>query len=109
MSVGVDPERIDERLRDRDHLYVLSVRDGRVHAVSHRGSVNGSEVTIPTASESLRTRLIDDSRVTLLWPPARTFVVEYDDYSVVADGNARVTPTSVVVTVTSAVLHRPAI
>ena len=109
MSVGIDPERIGERLRDRDHLYVLSVRDGRVHAVSHRGVVNGADVTIATASDSLRARLADDERVTLLWPPARTQVAEYDDYSLVADGNARVTATSVIVTVSSAVLHRPAI
>lgn len=109
MSVSVDPGRIGERLRDRDHLYVLSVRDGRVHAVSHRGAVTGADVTIANASDSLRARLTEDPRVTLLWPPARNLVAEYDDYSLVADGNARVTSTSVIVTVSSAVLHRPAI
>ena len=46
MSIRVDPARIDERLGGRDFVYVLTVRDGGVHAVAHRYEVDGPVVSV---------------------------------------------------------------
>jgi hypothetical protein len=108
VSIRVDPARIDERLGGRDFVYVLTVRDGGVHAVAHRFEVDGPVVSVPTASQSVKDRMAVDDRVTLLWPPVSTPVDEYDDYSLVADGAGEVSDGSLRVTLASVLLHRPA-
>lgn len=108
MSIRVDPAQIDERLGGRDFVYVLTVRSEGVHAVAHRYTVDGAVVSVPTASQSLKDRVAVDGRVTLLWPPMPNPAVEYDDYSIVADGTGDVADGFLRIDVASVLLHRPA-
>ena len=107
MSVRVDPRVIGEHLEGRDVAYVLSVRDGRVHVIAHRLRADGNVVSITTPGGSLADRLDGDPRVTVLWPPSRS-VGEYGLYSLIADGDGRRCGEDVEITLTSAILHRPA-
>lgn len=107
MSVRVDPREIGEHLEGRDVAYVLSVRDGRVHVIAHRVRADGNVVSITAPGGSMADRLDEDSRVTVLWPPSRT-VGEYGLYSLIADGDGRRRGDDVEITLSSAILHRPA-
>ena len=108
MSIRVDPMVIGEQLHGRPFVYVLTTRDGRVHAVAHRVVVDGDTVTIPTASDSLMKRVEKESAVTLLWPPSHGVEGDHADYSLIADGDGSSRDGVLVVAVTSAILHRPA-
>ena len=99
---------IGEQLEGRPFVYVLTTRDGRVHAVAHRVTVDGAAVTVPTASDSLIRRLEKDPAVTLLWPPSHGVEGDHADYSLVADGEGSSRNGVLTVVVTSAILHRPA-
>ncbi len=108
VSIRVDPSAIGEQLSGRSFVYVLTVRDGGVHAVAHGYVVDGADVIVATASQSLRDRVALDDRVTLLWPPVSESVGEYDDYSLVADGTGDASNGILRVTLASVLLHRPA-
>ncbi len=99
---------IGERLRGRDAAYVLTVRDGRVHVIAHRVDVDGSVVSVVAAGGSLGERLDVDPRVTLLWPPVVGSGDDEDRYSLIADGDGRRVGDRIEISVTSAMLHRPA-
>lgn len=99
---------IGEQSQGRPFVYVLTTRDGRVHAVAHRVTVDGATVTVPTASDSLMKRVEKESAITLLWPPAPEGDDEHADYSLVADGEGSSRNGVLTVVVTSAILHRPA-
>ena len=108
MSIRVDPTLLGKHLTDRPFVYVLTTRDGRVHAVAHRVTVDGATVSVAAASESLLSRISRDSAVTLLWPPARDSEDEHAGYSLIADGEGQSIGGVLTVVVTSAILHRPA-
>lgn len=109
MSLRVDPSSIGDHLAGRHFAYVLTVNDGRVHAVAHRVAVEGASVTVGTASETLVRRVATDSGVTLLWPPTAHTQGEHADYSLIADGDGSASDEGrLVVEVTRATLHRPA-
>lgn len=108
MSLRVDPSAISEQLGGRSFAYVLTVKDGRVHAVAHAVNVDGGSVTIASASESLVRRVGDDPAVTLLWPPSDDVDDEYGRYSLIADGEGAVSDGGLIVEITRATLHRPA-
>ena len=108
MSLRVDPSAISEQLGGRPFAYVLTVKDGLVHAVAHDVNVDGASVTIPAASESLVNRVGVDPAVTLLWPPSGDVDDEYGRYSLIADGEGATSDVGLVVEITRATLHRPA-
>ena len=108
MSIRVDPSAIGEHLEGRPFVYVLTTRDGRVHAVAHRVAVDGATVSVATVSDSLLQRIETDPAVTLLWPPARDVGGENAHYSLIADGEGSAHDGVLRVVVTSATLHRPA-
>lgn len=108
MSIRVDPLMIGEQSKGRPFVYVLTTRDGRVHAVAHRVTVDGATVSVPTASDSLTRRVERDPAVTLLWPPSHGVEGDRADYSLIADGEGSSRNGVLTVVVTSAILHRPA-
>lgn len=108
MSIRVDPTAIGERAAGRGFAYVLTVANGRSHAVAHRVTFDGATVTVSRASESLLSRISRDSAVTLLWPPSPESEDEYADYSLIADGEGRSNEGVLTIVVRSAILHRPA-
>ena len=108
MSLSVEPDAIGDHLVGRDFAYVLTERDGGVHAIAHRIVADQGTVTVVNASESLVQRLANEVPVTLLWPPSTRPSDEHAHYSLVADGIARSRGGSLVIDVRTAVLHRPA-
>ncbi len=107
MSLRIDPHAIGDHLVGREFAYVLTLADGRPHAVAQRVTADGPVVTVVNGGESLARRLEKHAAVTLLWPPSSTQNGEHSHYSIVADGVGR-PDDPVTITVTSAVLHRPA-
>lgn len=108
MSLRVEPDLIGEHAKEREFAYVLTVANGRSHAVAHRVTIDGATVTVVTASESTLQRIGTDSSVTLLWPPAQGVDSDHADYSLIADGTGSSHDGVLTVVVTSAILHRPA-
>jgi hypothetical protein len=108
VSLRVEPDALGEHLAGRDFAYVLTVRDGGVHAIAHRVVVDRGAVTVVNAGESLVQRLANEAPVTVLWPPATRPSDEHAHYSLVADGIARSRDGSLVIDIATAVLHRPA-
>jgi hypothetical protein len=109
MSIPVDVEDLAEAVEQHgSRPYLLTTgEDGRPHAIHVQIALDGREVRCELGRTSARNALVRP-RVSLLWPP-----VEQGGYSLIADGDITVgTPDSEPalgsVTITKAVLHRPA-
>lgn len=108
MSVRVEPADLPGEVAARGAGYLLtSVMDSRPHAAHLRFEVAAADGQVElraAAGETSRANCRQRSAVTVLWPPA-----EAGGYSLIVDGEARLDGDGhVIVTVVSAVLHRPA-
>ena len=85
--------------------YLLTVSDdGRAHAVAVQPRWNGAgALVIDDTGRRTSSNATARPHVSLVWPPPTI-----DDYSLIADGDARADGSGLVFTPTKAVLHRPA-
>lgn len=107
MSIRVEMDDLPAEILSRGAGYLLtSIMDSRPHA-AHLGfevaTADGQVELRAAAGNTSRGNCAQRPAVTVLWAP-----VADDGYSLIVDGEARVDGEHVIVTVTSAVLHRPA-
>jgi hypothetical protein len=104
MSIAVDLHELhDTAALQAPFAYLLTVSDdGRPHAVAIRPEVGTEVVTFEAGTRSCANATARPD-VSLLWPP-----LTHDDYSLIVDGQASVDGSTVQLTPTRAVRHRPA-
>lgn len=108
MSVRVEMADLPDQIVARGPGFLLSsVMDSRPHAVHLRFEVAAADGQVElraTAGRTARGNVGQRPAVTVLFPAA-----EPDDYSLLVDGEARLDGDDhIIITATSAVLHRPA-
>lgn len=109
MSVKIEPASIAEQLVGREFLYLITNNHARSHVVALRPDLVGDEARFVNTGRTPLANVALNSAVTLTWPPCDPSQThEHAKYSVVADGVARLDGEVIVVTITNAVLHRPA-
>jgi hypothetical protein len=108
MSVPVDPGSIGEFMRTRPFAYVLSISVDRIHAIAVRVEPRDDHLDCSLVGRSTRRNIAENPNVTVVFPPGHDVDDEYGKYSLVIDGSAVERGDRVLVTVRSAVLHRPA-
>lgn len=104
MSIAVPLEELAERVSERGPGYLLTTAAGsRPHVMHLQFTIDGAELRT-TIGRSARRNIGDQAAVTLLWPPD-----EDGGYSLIVDATAEVEgEAGVVITASTAVLHRPA-
>jgi hypothetical protein len=104
MSIAVELHELrDVADRQAPFAYLLTVSDdGRPHAVAIRPEVGAHTVTFDAGSRSCSNATARPD-VSLLWPPST-----HDDYSLIVDGRVVVDGSTLRLSPTRAVRHRPA-
>lgn len=105
MSIPVAVDRLGETLTDFDAGYLLTTSaaaPARVKAVSVAPVLDGAVLRAATPGRGSLANVAANPAVTLLYPPRTA-----PGFSLLVDGTAVVEGDDVVVTPTSAVLHRP--
>ena len=109
MSVKIEPTHIGEHLAGREFVYLITNSNERSHVVALRPVMLNDTARFSNTGRTPLANVAANSSVTLTWPPCdSTQTHEHAKYSVVADGTARLDGDVIVVTITNAVLHRPA-
>jgi hypothetical protein len=109
LSVKVEPTLIGEHLAGREFVYLITHNGERSHVVALRPVLTNNIARFVNTGRTPLANVAANSSVTLTWPPCdSTQTHEHAKYSVVADGTARLDGDVIVVTITNAVLHRPA-
>lgn len=102
MSIPVDVDRLGETLTDFRAGYLLTSSDGRVKVVSAVPVLVDGVLRVAAPGRGSLANVAANAEVTLLWPPP------LPGLSLLVDGTAVVDGDDVMVTPTSAVLHKPA-
>ena len=109
LSVKIEPTHIVEHLAGREFVYLITNSNERSHVVALRPLMTQNIARFANTGRTPLANVGANSSVTLTWPPCdSTQTHEHAKYSVVADGAARLDGDVIVVTITNAVLHRPA-
>ena len=109
LSIKVEPHQIEAQLAGRDFVYLITNNHERSHVVALRPEVNANTLRFVNTGRTPIANVALNSAVTLTWPPCdSTQTHEHAKYSLVADGAATVEGETLVVAITTAVLHRPA-
>ena len=109
LSVKVEPTLIGEYLAGREFVYLITHNGERSHVVALRPVLTNNIARFVNTGRTPLANVAANSSVTLTWPPCdSTQTHEHAKYSVVADGTARLDGDVIMVTITNAVLHRPA-
>jgi hypothetical protein len=101
VSIPVDVADLASTLRGFGTGYLLTTRSGRVKVVSVAPRPVDRRLVVAAPGRGSVANVGDEPAVTLLWPPR-----EAGGMSLLVDGSAEVRDEDVVVTPTSAVLHR---
>jgi hypothetical protein len=107
LSIRIEPHRLSDQVASRPFAYVISTRDDNAHVIAVVVDVSGADVDCSRVGRSTKANIASNSKVTLVWPPT-TGSNEYDEYTLIADGLATMQDETVIVTVSGAILHRPA-
>ncbi|MEO9325651.1 pyridoxamine 5'-phosphate oxidase [Nocardioides sp. C4-1] len=103
MSIPVEVDRLADALADVDDGYLLTTGDQRVKAVSVRPVLTDGVLVVRAPGRGSLANVAANEVVTLLYPPRQA-----PGFSLLVDGTAVVDGDDVLVTPTSAVLHKPA-
>lgn len=104
MSIPVRPEDLADALRSSPSGYLVTVgADARPHVVAVSPALRHGALHVDAAGRRTRANAAARPDVTLVHPPAAD-----GGYSLIIDGTAEVADEVLLVTPTSAVLHRPA-
>ena len=109
MSVKVEPTLIGEHVAGREFVYLITHNGERSHVVALRPDLKNDIARFSNTGRTPLANVAANSSVTLTWPPCdSTQTHEHAKYSVVADGVATIVGDELLVSITNAVLHRPA-
>jgi hypothetical protein len=109
LSVKIEPRDIGAHLAGRDFVYLITNSNERSHVVALRPEMLNDTARFSNTGRTPLANVAANSSVTLTWPPCDSSQShEHVKYSLVADGVATVDDDELVVTITTAVLHRPA-
>ena len=109
LSVKVEPTLIGEYLAGREFVYLITNSNERSHVVALRPEMLNDIARFSNTGRTPLANVAANSLVTLTWPPCDQLQShEHSKYSLIADGLATVDDDELVVTITNAVLHRPA-
>ena len=109
MSVKVEPTLIGEHVAGREFVYLITHNGERSHVVALRPDLKNDIARFANTGRTPLANVAANSSVTLTWPPCdSTQTHEHAKYSVVADGVATIVGDELLVSITNAVLHRPA-
>ncbi|RHW27538.1 pyridoxamine 5'-phosphate oxidase [Nocardioides immobilis] len=103
MSIPVEIGDITAALERFGSGYLLTTTDGRVKVVTVDPDATGTGLRVSAPGRGTLGNLAANPAVTLVFPP-----LEQHGYSLLVDGTGVADGDDVVVTPTSAVLHRPA-
>jgi hypothetical protein len=104
MSIPVKPEDLAEALRSYPFGYLVTVgQDGRPHVVAVSPSLRQGALHVEDTGRRTRANAAARPDVTLVHPPASP-----GGYSLIVDGRAEVADDVLLVSPSSAGLHRPA-
>ena len=114
MSIRVTPAALPEHLAGRPFAYVVSVGENGPKVVAQVCQVADGRVSVADVGRGTAANVERDPRVTVVWPPVDVPVNDLDRYSLIADGVARAEPgddghVDLVIEVSGAILHRPAV
>ena len=101
MSIPVDLADLPKALEDFDRGYLLTTTDGRVKAVSVRAVPAGGLLRVAGPGRGSVANVAANPTATLLFPPAQS-----GGLTLLVDGSALAEDDDVVVTPTSAILHK---
>jgi hypothetical protein len=109
LSVKVEPTLIGEHVAGREFVYLITHNGERSHVVALRPDLKNDIARFANTGRTPLANVAANSSVTLTWPPCdSTQTHEHAKYSVVADGVATIVGDELLVSITNAVLHRPA-
>ena len=109
MSVKIVPDALSEQLLGREFVYLVTNNGERAHVVALRPVITAATLRFEKTGRTPLANVVSNQLVTLTWAPCdEKYTHEHARYSVVADGVAVVDGEAIIVTVTNAVLHRPA-
>jgi hypothetical protein len=104
MSVKVDLDKLADALADFTFGYLITVGDDyRAHTVSVSPEFRDGSFDVGAVGKHTRGNVSAHQDVTLVWPPRRD-----GGYTLIVDGQGRVTDDALQVAPTRAVLHRSA-
>ncbi len=104
MSIRVDLSELSTALADHDYAYLMTVTDdGRVHVVAITPSVTEGALRVDEVGRRSTANLAARPNISLVFPPR-----DVGGFSLIVDGDAAADGDAVVITPTTAVLHRPA-
>jgi len=109
LSVKIEPTHIGEYLAGREFVYLITNSNERSHVVALRPEMLNDTARFSNTGRTPLANVAANSSVTLTWPPCDSSQShEHAKYSLVADGAATIEGDELVVSITSAVFHRPA-
>ncbi len=103
MSIPVDIADLPKALGDVGRGYLLTTTNGRVKAVSVRAVPEDATLRVPAPGPGSLANVGANPTVTLLFPPLGD-----GDLTLLVDGTAIVDAADVIVTASSAILHKSA-
>jgi hypothetical protein len=109
LSIKIEPTLIGEHLAGREFVYLITNSNERSHVVALRPVLTNNIARFVNTGRTPLANVAANSSVTLTWPPCdQSQSHEHSKYSLVADGAATIEGDELVVSITSAVFHRPA-
>jgi hypothetical protein len=104
MSVKVDLDQLANTLADFTFGYLITVGDDyRAHTVAVDPVLNRGVLEIEPVGKTARRNVTVNDAVTVIWPPR-----EPGGYTLIVDGRAQLSDTSLTIAPQTAVLHRRA-
>lgn len=111
MSVRLEPDRVADYANRRPFAYVVSTASDnggiRAHVIAVVVTIDGERLDCSRVGGTTRRNIATNRNVTVVWPPI-SGPEKYDDYTLIADGQAHIEDDLVIVVIEAAILHRPA-
>ncbi len=105
MTIDVSLRRLADTVTRYHFAYLLTIGDNeRAHVVAVHPTLASDILVVEDPGRKTRANLATRPAVTLVWPPT-----DPSDYSLIVDGAGSMRDGKLAVTLTRAVLHRPAL
>lgn len=103
MSKSVDPADLERTIGRYGFAYLVTVAERGVHVLAVSPVMSDSALVVDGVGRHSLANAVARPEVTLVWPPA-----DPGDFSLIVDGSAVVDGSTITITPTGGILHRPA-